>query len=91
MNFFSDVDEFFHLPHIVRPGETISSTSFTRKPGGKGANQSYAVAKAGGQVDLDGCIGQDGQWVVDFLGAGGVGVRRINVLDDEVWVTPDLQ
>ncbi|ORX37823.1 ATP binding protein [Kockovaella imperatae] len=79
-----NIDEFFHLPHIVRPGETISSTDFARKPGGKGANQSYAVAKAGGQVDLDGCIGQDGTWVKEYLEAGGVDVHRLQVLKDEV-------
>ncbi|KAK1923507.1 putative ATP binding protein, partial [Papiliotrema laurentii] len=79
-----DVDEFFSLPHIVKPGETISSTAFTRKPGGKGANQAFAVAKAGGSVDLEGSIGDDGTWIRDLLRQGGVGVDRLQVVQGEV-------
>ncbi|WWD04501.1 hypothetical protein V865_002571 [Kwoniella europaea PYCC6329] len=79
-----NIDEFFALPHIVRPGETISSTSLTKRAGGKGANQAYAVARAGGKVDLDGCIGKDGEWVRDFLKSGGVGDTRLTTLNDEV-------
>ncbi|WWC65742.1 ribokinase [Kwoniella dejecticola CBS 10117] len=79
-----NIDEFFALPHIVRPGETISSTSLTKKAGGKGANQAYAVARAGGKVDLDGCIGQDGEWVREFLKEGGVGDERLKTLEDEL-------
>ncbi len=80
----ADIDEFFHLPHIVRPGETISSTSFTKKAGGKGANQANALARAGGEVDLDGCIGIDGEWVKGMLGDAGVGVERVRLVEGEV-------
>ncbi|KAI0771450.1 hypothetical protein BC629DRAFT_770323 [Irpex lacteus] len=41
-----NIDEFFHLPSIVRPGQTLSSTNLTRRAGGKGANQAVAVARA---------------------------------------------
>lgn len=74
------------MPHIVRPGETISSTSFTKRAGGKGANQAYAVAKAGAAVDLDGAVGQDGTWVRDMLAQGSVGVDTVRILDDEASV-----
>ena len=80
----TDVDEFFHLPHIVRPGETISSVSLSRGAGGKGANQAYAVAKAGGNVVLAGHIGLDGLWVRELLQEGGVQVDKVEVLKDEV-------
>lgn len=80
----ADIDEFFHLPHIVRPGETISSASLSRGAGGKGANQAYACAKAGGNVVLEGHIGSDGLWVRDLLEEGGVRVDRVEVLKDEV-------
>ncbi|WVR08132.1 hypothetical protein IAU60_005178 [Kwoniella sp. DSM 27419] len=79
-----NIDEFFHLPHIVRPGETISSTSLTKRAGGKGANQAFAVARAGGSVDLDGCVGRDGEWVKEMLSGAGVGVGTLKVLDDEL-------
>ena len=80
----ADIDEFFHLPHIVQPGETISSTRYTKRAGGKGANQACAVAKAGVSVDMDGCIGEDGGWVRDLLGRDGVGTSRLNTLKNEV-------
>ncbi|ADV22485.1 ATP-binding protein [Cryptococcus gattii E566] len=79
-----DIDEFFHLPHIVRPGETISSTGLTKRAGGKGANQAFAVARAGGQVELDGAIGDDGMWVKEILESAGVGTDKLKVVKDEV-------
>ncbi|KIR56657.1 ATP-binding protein [Cryptococcus gattii Ru294] len=79
-----DIDEFFHLPHIVRPGETISSTGLTKRAGGKGANQAFAVARAGGQVELDGAIGDDGMWVKEILESAGVGTDKLEVVKDEV-------
>lgn len=86
----SDVDEFFHLPHIVKPGETISSTDFTRKAGGKGANQAYAVARAGGSVDLDGCVGKDGTWIRDLLHEAGLGSDKLKVIEEQVSRTKEL-
>jgi ribokinase len=62
---------------IVRPGETISSTSLSRRTGGKGANQAVAVAKAGGSVMLVGAVGEDGTWVKDQLNEFGVDVGGI--------------
>jgi ribokinase len=62
---------------IVRPGETISSTSLSRRTGGKGANQAVAVAKAGGSVMLVGAVGEDGAWVKDQLNEFGVDVGGI--------------
>ncbi|WWD20227.1 hypothetical protein CI109_104703 [Kwoniella shandongensis] len=79
-----NIDEFFHLPHIVRPGETISSTRLTKRAGGKGANQAYAVARGGGAVDLDGAVGKDGIWVKEMLEGANVGVSKLKVLDEEL-------
>jgi ribokinase len=79
-----DVDEFFLVPHIVKPGETISSTEYIVKPGGKGANQAYAIARAGGSVDLHGAVGRDGLWVKQLLQNAGAGVDQLRVLEGEV-------
>lgn len=79
-----DIDEFYLLPHIVRPGETIASTGFSRKTGGKGANQAFACGRAGGRVVLDGNIGVDGEAAKKFIESGGVDVSRVHVLDGEV-------
>ncbi|TIA93536.1 hypothetical protein E3P81_00876 [Wallemia ichthyophaga] len=62
-----NVDEFLAVPHIVRPGETISSTHITKKAGGKGANVAVALAKASARVLLAGQIGEDGEWVRALL------------------------
>ncbi|THH19344.1 hypothetical protein EW146_g1811 [Bondarzewia mesenterica] len=66
---------------VVRPGETISSTKFERRAGGKGANQAAAVAQAGGRVSLVGAVGEDGKWVVNDLESMGVNVDSVSVVE----------
>ncbi|KZT59291.1 Ribokinase-like protein [Calocera cornea HHB12733] len=79
-----NIDEFFRVPHIVRAGETISSTGdLTRRAGGKGANQAAAIARAGGRVELVGAVGKDGQWLKQELSEAGVGVEGVAV-DEEI-------
>jgi ribokinase len=65
---------------ISRPGETISSSGFESRPGGKGANQAVAIAKAGGNVDFIGIVGPNGEWLIDELRGRGVGVDRMVVV-----------
>jgi ribokinase len=55
----SDIDEFYAVQDIVRPGQTIASRSLKKLLGGKGANQAKAVACAGVNVLLDGVVGAD--------------------------------
>ncbi|KAL8276128.1 hypothetical protein RQP46_011477 [Phenoliferia psychrophenolica] len=69
-----NIDEFFNVPHIVKSGETIASTGYSRRGGGKGANQAVAAAKAGAQVELMGCFGHDGDWLRKELEGYGVGL-----------------
>ncbi|BGP35481.1 Putative ribokinase [Rhodotorula toruloides] len=76
-----NIDEFFVVDHIVRSGETISSTDYSRRAGGKGANQAVASAKAGAQVDFAGLVGNDGGWLRDTLGGYGVGVSLLGADD----------
>ena len=45
-----NIDLIFMVDHIVKGGETLQSTSLTKSAGGKGANQSAALAKAGAEV-----------------------------------------
>lgn len=66
---------------ISRPGETISSSGFESRPGGKGANQAVAIAKAGGSVDFIGIIGPNGKWLVDELRSHGVDVDRMVIVE----------
>ncbi|GAA5926476.1 putative ribokinase [Sporobolomyces koalae] len=74
-----NIDEFFVLDHIVRVGETISSTGYSRRAGGKGANQAVSAAKAGAVVELAATIGNDGDWLKDTLSSFGVSQTLLSV------------
>ena len=74
-----NIDRVFRVPHVVRPGETLASTSLSEFAGGKGANQSVALARAGARVVHVGKVGADGVWLRDKLAADGVDVRGIFV------------
>lgn len=76
-----NIDLVYRVPHIVRGGETIGSTSFQTFAGGKGANQSVALARAGAVVQHAGRVGRDGRWLVDKLAQAGVETSTI-VIDD---------
>ncbi len=43
-----------------RPGETVLAPGYVAVPGGKGANQALAAARAGAATHIVGCIGRDG-------------------------------
>ncbi|MEU6078302.1 ribokinase [Micromonospora sp. NPDC047074] len=46
-------------PALPRPGETLLGTDFVMVPGGKGANQAIAAARAGASCAFLGAIGSD--------------------------------
>lgn len=54
-----NVDFTFRLRRIPNSGETLSASSMEVHLGGKGANQAVAAARAGAEVSLIGCIGDD--------------------------------
>lgn len=82
LNFGSlNLDLVYQMPHFIRAGETLSSTSFTRSVGGKGLNQSVALAKAGANVFHAGMIGEDGLILRDFLRENGVDTHLVRVID----------
>lgn len=73
LNFGSlNIDYTYILTHIVKPGETISSKSLQVFPGGKGLNQSIALARAGSEVYHAGCIGEDGKFLEQLCRDNGV-------------------
>lgn len=72
-----NIDHVYAVPHISRPGETLASDSYQVHAGGKGANQSAALAQAGAQVFHAGRIGPQSQWLEAKLSALGCDMRYI--------------
>lgn len=72
-----NVDEILSVASFVRPGETISCRGYARNAGGKGNNQSIALARAGALVSHAGKVGADGSFLVALLREAGVDVSRI--------------
>lgn len=72
-----NIDRFYAVPHTVRPGETILAQGMTIYCGGKGLNQSIAIAKAGGEIYHAGVLGEDGDILLDALTRHGVDTRHI--------------
>ena len=67
-----NLDYVYTVDHIVSPGETEASHEMNVFLGGKGMNQSVALAKAGAEVYHGGMIGDDGQLFLDACRKYGV-------------------
>lgn len=76
-----NIDHTYQVHHLVREGETLSSTVYAKNEGGKGFNQAVALAKAGLPVHFAGAIGADGIFLKDYLHALNIDVANIQVLD----------
>lgn len=72
-----NIDDVFRTTHIVRPGETIPSRTLERFAGGKGLNQSTALARSGAPVRHVGRIGDDGIFLKEGLAADGADVSAV--------------
>ncbi len=77
-----NIDHVYQVPHFVTPGETLSSDNYETFAGGKGANQSMALARAGAQVKHAGKLGRDGEWLKQKLAAAGVDVSATAIVDE---------
>ncbi|MBR4195819.1 MAG: hypothetical protein IKQ95_03810 [Synergistaceae bacterium] len=76
-----NIDNVYSVPHFIARGETLAARSLNVFSGGKGLNQSVALAKAGLKVFHAGAIGEnDGQFLVDELEAAGVNTEYIKRL-----------
>ena len=73
LNFGSlNLDYVYAVDHFVGPGETLDTLSRSIKCGGKGLNQSIALARAGAEVCHAGCIGEGGAPLQALLEENGV-------------------
>ena len=78
INFGSiNIDHVYQVEHFVQPGETIASTHYQTLLGGKGANQSIALAQAGADVRHVGSIHQNDASFKQALIKKGVDCRGV--------------
>lgn len=83
LNFGSlNLDYVYRVDHFVRPGETLSAASRAVKLGGKGLNQSIALARAGANVSHAGCIGAGGEALKAQLEKDGVDTSMLLSVDE---------
>jgi ribokinase len=54
-----NLDLVARCDRLPRPGETVTGATFSRVPGGKGANQALAAARLGAEVKLVAAVGSD--------------------------------
>ena len=72
-----NIDNVYTLDHIIHPGETQMVLQMEVFCGGKGLNQSIAIAKAGGLVYHAGVVGQDGSILLEALKRNGVNACHV--------------
>lgn len=82
LNFGScNIDYVYSMDHIVRVGETLSTYKLETFEGGKGLNQSIAIARAGAKVYHAGCVGEDGKMLTDLLEKSGVDLSYVKTVE----------
>ena len=67
-----NIDYVYQVDHIVSNGETESTSGVGENCGGKGLNQSIALARAGVSVWHAGMVGNEGQLLIDACVKNGV-------------------
>ena len=72
-----NIDYVYDVEHIVQPGETLVAEKLSKFPGGKGLNQSIAIAKTGASVHFAGCIGEDDTMLRPILKQAGVDITHL--------------
>ncbi len=79
----ANVDLVLPVRRIPRPGETVLAGVMTRGPGGKGANQAAASARAGAQTAMVVSLGADdgGALLRDTLNGAGVDLSLATTSD----------
>ena len=75
-----NIDHVYRVAALPQPGETLAAKSYEKFLGGKGVNQSVAIAQAGEVIHV-GAVGEDGDWALQEISRLGVGTEFINRLD----------
>lgn len=83
LNFGSlNMDHVYRIDHFVLPGETLASNDLQHFCGGKGLNQSIALARAGANVYHAGAIGKDGLLLKVQLEKDGVNIQNLKICEN---------
>lgn len=77
-----NIDHIYRIPHFIRPGETLASNKYRMMLGGKGANQSIALARAGIMVQHIGRISYHDEWICRKFQEDNIGVYCIQNVDE---------
>jgi len=77
-----NMDLVVRVPRHPQPGETLLGSAYETHPGGKGANQAVAAARAGGRVVMIGRVGQDafGQRLREGLQQDGIDASAVSAV-----------
>ncbi|MEO1748750.1 MAG: ribokinase [Pseudomonadota bacterium] len=83
-----NLDLIARVERLPSPGETISGHAFAQAPGGKGANQALAAARAGASVAMIGATGDDSnaQIATSLLMKAGVDLSAVSIADQPTGV-----
>ena len=82
VNFGSlNLDHVYAVDHFCRAGETIHTAGYTQNAGGKGLNQSIAVARSGQTLCHAGMLGAGGEPLAQLLEGCGVDLRYLGPTD----------
>ena len=77
-----NIDNTYSVDEFVQPGETMTAKNLSKFCGGKGLNQSIALASAGADVAHFGCVGEDGDILLDMLKSRGVNTDSVIKIDN---------
>ena len=79
-----NIDLVVRVDTLPRPGETVLAPGYVAVPGGKGANQALAAARAGATTHMVGCVGRDGyaEAALATMRAAGVDLTGVTEVDE---------
>lgn len=72
-----NVDHVYRVSEMPSPGETLTAGSYQKLLGGKGINQSIAIARAGAAPVHIGAVGGDDQWTMAQVQSFGIDTVHI--------------
>jgi ribokinase len=89
----ANLDLVLRVPAIPRPGETVLALGRSSGPGGKGANQAVAAARAGARTAFVCALGDDdaGAALRELLGGLDLWARQVDGATGTAHVVVDVQ